>query len=49
MFIIAQMKADGGEAVGFVAKNAGRAICGAGLMAIDWPPHPAPPLDDRRG
>ena len=38
-----------GAYFGFVAENAGRAIGAVGLMAIDWPPHPAHPLDDRRG
>ena len=30
-----------GAYFGFVAENAGRAIGAVGLMAIDWPPHPA--------
>src|SRR5271166_5418937 len=38
-----------GAYFGFVAENAGRAIGAVGLMAIDWPPHPAHPLDDGRG
>lgn len=26
-----------------------RDVAGLGMMEIDWPPHPAHPLDDRRG
>lgn len=37
------------EYFGFVAELAGEPIGGIGLMAIEWPPHPAHPLDARRG
>lgn len=34
---------------GFVAELEGQPIGGIGLMVIEWPPHPAHPLDARRG
>jgi GNAT superfamily N-acetyltransferase len=34
---------------GFVTEHEGQPVGGIGLMVIDWPPHPAHPLDDRRG
>jgi len=40
--------ADGGY-FGFIAEQSGVPIGGIGLMAIDWPPHPAHPLQSRRG
>lgn len=38
-----------GSYFGFVAMEEGAAVAGIGLMAIDWPPHPMHPDDDRRG
>ncbi len=38
-----------GEYFGFLAEADGAGIGGVGLMAIDWPPHPMHPQDDRRG
>jgi ribosomal protein S18 acetylase RimI-like enzyme len=32
-----------------VRTDDGRDVAGLGMMEIDWPPHPAHPLDDRRG
>lgn len=32
-----------------VATDSPAVIGGVGLMAIDWPPHPSHPADDRRG
>lgn len=34
---------------GFVVEEGAQAIGGVGLMLIDWPPHPAHPLEARRG
>ncbi len=34
---------------GFIACDENRPIAGVGLMALDWPPHPSHPEDDRRG
>jgi GNAT superfamily N-acetyltransferase len=38
-----------GRYFGFVAERAEAPVGGVGLMEIEWPPHPAHPLDDRRG
>jgi len=38
-----------GRYFGFIAEESGDSIGGIGLMEIDWPPHPAHPLDSRRG
>ncbi|MBI1254343.1 MAG: GNAT family N-acetyltransferase [Hyphomonas sp.] len=38
-----------GEYFGFVAELDREPIGAVGLMIIDWPPHPAHPLDARRG
>jgi GNAT superfamily N-acetyltransferase len=38
-----------GRYFGFIAEESGESIGGIGLMDIDWPPHPAHPLDSRRG
>lgn len=38
-----------GDYFGFALTDQGRAIAGIGLMLIDWPPHPAHPLQDKRG
>jgi len=38
-----------GSYFGFVLAEHGRAVAGIGLMAIDWPPHPAHPTQDKRG
>lgn len=34
---------------GFVVHDGAQAIGGVGLMLIDWPPHPAHPLEAHRG
>lgn len=38
-----------GRYFGFVAEKANMPIGGVGLMEIEWPPHPAHPMEDRRG
>lgn len=38
-----------GSYFGFVMLDGGAPIAGIGLMLIDWPPHPAHPLSDKRG
>jgi ribosomal protein S18 acetylase RimI-like enzyme len=38
-----------GSYFGYLLVDAGRAVAGVGLMLIDWPPHPAHPVQDRRG
>jgi GNAT superfamily N-acetyltransferase len=38
-----------GTYFGFVTEDAGRPIGAVGLMAIDWPPHPSHPTQDKRG
>ncbi|MGO4328795.1 GNAT family N-acetyltransferase [Cupriavidus sp. 2TAF22] len=38
-----------GSYFGFVLMDHGQAVAGIGLMAIDWPPHPAHPTQDKRG
>ncbi|WP_194790391.1 GNAT family N-acetyltransferase [Pseudomonas sp. UFMG81] len=38
-----------GRYYGFALLDAGQPIAAIGLMAIDWPPHPAHPEQDQRG
>ncbi|MDF3831397.1 GNAT family N-acetyltransferase [Cupriavidus basilensis] len=38
-----------GSYFGFVLMDGGEAVAGIGLMAIDWPPHPSHPTQDKRG
>jgi GNAT superfamily N-acetyltransferase len=38
-----------GSYFGFIVEDAGKAAAGIGLMAIDWPPHPSHPREDKRG
>ncbi|MBH1430582.1 GNAT family N-acetyltransferase [Stenotrophomonas maltophilia] len=38
-----------GDYFGFILGDQQRPIAGIGLMLIDWPPHPAHPLQDKRG
>ena len=38
-----------GTYFGFVAETEGAAVGGVGLMALDWPPHPLHPENNRRG
>ncbi|KJK11722.1 GNAT family acetyltransferase [Burkholderiaceae bacterium 16] len=38
-----------GSYFGFVLEDQGQPVAGIGLMAIDWPPHPSHPTQDRRG
>ncbi|MCY0857076.1 GNAT family N-acetyltransferase [Cupriavidus sp. D39] len=38
-----------GSYFGFVLVDRGQPVGGIGLMAIDWPPHPAHPMQDKRG
>jgi GNAT superfamily N-acetyltransferase len=38
-----------GRYCGFIAEQDGRPVGGAGLLELDWPPHPAHPSDCRRG
>lgn len=38
-----------GDYFGFALTDQGRPIAGIGLMLIAWPPHPAHPLQDKRG
>jgi ribosomal protein S18 acetylase RimI-like enzyme len=38
-----------GSYFGFIVEDDGMPVAGIGLMAIDWPPHPAHPSQDKRG
>ncbi|AIF48826.1 GNAT family acetyltransferase [Dyella japonica A8] len=38
-----------GSYFGFVMSDDGAPVAGIGLMLIDWPPHPAHPMQDKRG
>lgn len=38
-----------GRYFGFIAEESGEAAGGIGLIELDWPPHPAHPIDSRRG
>ena len=38
-----------GRYFGFMAETRGRIAGGVGLMELDWPPHPAHPVESRRG
>lgn len=38
-----------GSYFGFVLMDQGQPVAGIGLMAIDWPPHPSHPTQDKRG
>jgi ribosomal protein S18 acetylase RimI-like enzyme len=38
-----------GSYFGFVLEDQGQPVAGIGLMAIDWPPHPSHPTQDKRG
>ncbi|RAO74427.1 GNAT family N-acetyltransferase [Dyella jiangningensis] len=38
-----------GSYFGFMMSDGGTVVAGIGLMLIDWPPHPAHPLQDQRG
>ena len=38
-----------GSYFGWISECAGAAVGGLGMMAIDWPPHPSHPTQDRRG
>jgi GNAT superfamily N-acetyltransferase len=38
-----------GRYFGFMAEARGRIVAGVGLMELDWPPHPAHPVESRRG
>jgi ribosomal protein S18 acetylase RimI-like enzyme len=45
---LAERLADG-RYFGFVVEADGIPVAAVGLMEINWPPHPAHPVDDRRG
>jgi ribosomal protein S18 acetylase RimI-like enzyme len=38
-----------GSYFGYVMVDEGAPVAGIGLMLIDWPPHPAHPVQDKRG
>ena len=38
-----------GRYFGWMIEDAGEIVAGIGMMAIDWPPHPAHPTSDKRG
>ncbi|RDI99039.1 N-acetyltransferase [Dyella solisilvae] len=38
-----------GSYFGYVIQDAAVPVAGIGLMLIDWPPHPAHPMQDKRG
>ncbi len=38
-----------GSYFGYMMSDGGAPVAGIGLMLIDWPPHPAHPLQDKRG
>ena len=38
-----------GRYFGWMIEEAGEVVAGIGMMAIDWPPHPAHPTSDKRG
>lgn len=38
-----------GKYAGWIATDAGRAVASAGLLILDWPPHPLDPEGEQRG
>jgi GNAT superfamily N-acetyltransferase len=38
-----------GNYTGWIAEYAGEPVAGAGMMFLDWPPHPRHPENNRRG
>jgi ribosomal protein S18 acetylase RimI-like enzyme len=38
-----------GRYLGWLTTEGGKVIAGAGLMVLDWPPHPLDPRQDKRG
>jgi GNAT superfamily N-acetyltransferase len=38
-----------GTYLGWVVEQEGRAVASAGLLLLDWPPHPLDPTGERRG
>lgn len=40
---------DEGKYVGWLTENEGKVIAGAGLLLLDWPPHPLDPASTQRG
>ena len=44
-----QPKLADGSYLGWLVEAEGRVIAGAGLIVLDWPPHPLHPTESRRG
>lgn len=40
---------DEGRYIGWLTEDEGRVIAGAGLLLLDWPPHPLDPRSTQRG
>ena len=38
-----------GRYLGWLTTDGGKVIAGAGLIVLDWPPHPLDPQQDKRG
>jgi GNAT superfamily N-acetyltransferase len=38
-----------GKYAGWITEDAGRPIASAGLLVLDWPPHPLDPTSEHRG
>ena len=38
-----------GKYLGWITADEGRAIASAGLLILDWPPHPFDPVGEKRG
>ena len=38
-----------GRYFGWIVEEDGKPVAGLGMMAIDWPPHPSHPKEDKRG
>ncbi len=39
----------GGKYLGWLTQDEGRVVAGAGLLLLDWPPHPLDPHSTQRG
>ena len=38
-----------GKYLGWLTEDDGKVVAGAGLLLLDWPPHPLDPRQDKRG
>jgi ribosomal protein S18 acetylase RimI-like enzyme len=44
-----EKRLEDGRYLGWLTTEGGKVIAGAGLMVLDWPPHPLDPRQDKRG